>query len=324
MCILYACSDAVSDLEEVKKTFSADIKHIEIKVGVSDVSVKRGTQNDIVFTYYDRGEAEDKFTVTEDTLDFEREYYWSLGEAIIDNGKYFKVTLELPENYSGELEISTESGDIDINGVKFISAEDESGADVHLETSTGVVTIHDSSFEGLDIDGTTSDVIMKNTDFKSAKISTVTGDVYIADGNALAADIETETASIDLDNFKAETLNASAKSGSLNITKVTVTEKIDISSLAGDIEAKSLSVGSGYISGIAGAIYLNGLSVTKSLTIENNVGEITAKLSGKRDGYKINAISELGKNNMQDVITTGSSIINIKAITGNITVEFEK
>ncbi len=118
------------------------------------------------------------------------------------------IVIYIPNNYQGDMNITTVSGDIEVL-VNLLSD------DVDIKSTSGDITLHN---------------------LNDGKITSTSGDIEINE----AQNLELSTVSGDIDIEKANSINAKSTSGEINIREVS--NNVHLKTTSGDITAKNFMI----------------------------------------------------------------------------------
>ena len=194
--------------------------------------------------------------VSQETLNIEmndeRKWYDHVGI----NWETQKVKLYIPSGEYDALDISTDTGDIDI--------------------------AKDYFFEKINIKGSTVDVVVKASVLNEAKIETSTGDINLENLTAGSIDISVTTGSVELENVKVATdLKIKVETGECELDTVTCKNLISTGS-TGDISLESV-IATGYfnITRSTGDVEFE-RSDASEITIETSTGDVKGSLLSEK------------------------------------------
>lgn len=208
-----------ADLTEINQSYPASVQTIQTALAVTDLRVFRTAGTEITLRYYD--DPENPYYTAECTggvLSFHRSArkmnFFGISFSL---GRSWTAELGIPETFSGSLDLSCSTGEIEIAGL-------DVAGDLVLKASTG--SIH---LEALAVSGKIS-----------AKVST--GGIRAENIQAAACTMTASTGKIRLETAKADTLDLSATTGEILVTNAAA-EEIRFHTTTGDITAGQITVG---------------------------------------------------------------------------------
>ncbi len=184
-----------------------------------------------------------------------------------------RVTLSLPEDFSGEVFVKNDFGSIEVQGLQALSSLD-------IRANNGSVSLSqlqvekDLSFEGdfgsfrllsskvggaLTVENDNGSVTIKETSFSE-------GDISLSFGSLTLGGKETETG--------CKSLSTSVKNGSTTLSRVTAEQDLSVSSQFGSIRLSQV--------------------FSERLMLENKNGQISGTIRGKEEDFQVEASTEFG------------------------------
>lgn len=201
---------------------------------------------------------EGKITVTQERTRFGGFLFWNWDWAHRD------ITLELPESYTGSLDIGNASGNLSITGSYEL-------ASYKSKLTSGNVKISEITCEDFSLSGTSGNLTLGKVDAGTYSIDLTSGTI---DAEELRGDGKVE-----------------ATSGNIDLGKVVGTA--DISAMSGKIEISSLS-GGGMIRATSGNLRITVAESLRDLDVKASSGNISITL-GEGTAYKIAAACSSGR-----------------------------
>ena len=210
--ISYSSGGNMKVINEYEFDHIDDIKNINSKVGVGDFIIGSSKDNTIKVTVKSNKKPKNKeiikATKSSDTLLIEDN---SSRNFTIGNNNYFEITVYIPENYNGNININNETGDINLTSNFDIGNLniDISTGDIrientlfskkaYIESNVGDISIHTLETEDLYLKTKVGDVDIKNFSGKGY-IDTKTGDIECGVQNLVGDfDIGTKVGDVDL------------------------------------------------------------------------------------------------------------------------------
>lgn len=226
---------------------SADIKKIDVDYKVADIQIIASDENDFLIKEVSNVSNEDTYgqlTKENDTIKITQPK--DLSNSSFTTSDFFKnnndrstsitLTISIPTNFMGNLQISSNVSDIQIS-------EGLSLTKIEISTNVSDVSIGSiDSLKELELSANVADVaITCGTALEKLDVSVNTGDfsVSIPSVTAFSYDIETSVGEVDSDFFTSpeNTKVSSEVSGTVGVSpSLTLTVSIDI----GDIQVKKI------------------------------------------------------------------------------------
>jgi len=220
MLLLFFC--AITSLRaqkpaEIHKTFPVKA-HVQISTASGDIIIKVSAQEeikvDILYSGRAEGSFEPEFIESGNRLKIKE--HWSG----FSSGN---VTWTITVPSKTEIEFSTASGDVSVEGIKNM---------INGETASGDISVEDTNGE-LELSAASGDISLENVQ-GDADLSTASGDIKARE---LKGKIEMSTASGDIKISEAEgSLELSCASGDIEADKVILKEASSFSTASGDVE----------------------------------------------------------------------------------------
>lgn len=217
MAMLIPAAFAQREQQEVHKTFPKK-ETVRIKTVSGDCIIKKGKSNkievDLRYSVHPEDAFEPEFDERATSLDIEESWYGRCSGRV-------EWTISVPE--STEIEFSTASGDLSVEGLK---------SDVDASTASGDVSL--TSIEGeISVSTASGDVFMENIS-GDLECSTASGEI---EGDNINGEIEFSTASGNIDITKSSgEFDCSCASGDIDASDITFEDESDFSTASGDVE----------------------------------------------------------------------------------------
>ena len=217
MMMLVSTAYAQRDQKKIHKTFPKK-ETVRIKTVSGGCIVRKGKSNqievDLVYSVHPEDAFEPEFDERTTILDIEENWYGSSSGRV-------EWTVIVPEGT--EIEFSTASGDLSVQGLK---------SNVEASTASGDATLTD--LEGdLSVSTASGDVVIKNA-VGQIECSTASGEIQ---ADHLQGEIEFSTASGDIDIAKSSgAFDFSCASGDIDASDMIFEEESEFSTASGDME----------------------------------------------------------------------------------------
>lgn len=313
------CSDK-KNFTAYDKEYEQTLTEINLSLDVSDIEVKKAAGDKIMLHYYDTDENFYGIKEENGVLTVSRSNLGELEENIrfgLGMKKYYKVTLSLPENYTGKVSLTTTSGDI---AIKELVSEKES---INVKTDTGNVKAEGVTLSGLSIDGKSSEIFLKQINVSTVNAVTVAGEVITKNIDCANFSVKGEAAEVDLDDVSLGQVSISITTGEVDLDNVKVGSTINVSATSGSITADGIDAGIVSVTSGEGDIYLENLWIGSAIYLVSNSGDIDAFISDEAAGFTLDAVSDYGKNNIAGTAGFGGfKKLTARSVTGDINVKF--
>lgn len=203
------------------QTITENISKVNIFVDMSDIKIIPADTDKIVLTYFT--DDTNKYEITTDNGILSIEYVrfkrnkakWYDYYINFDFGRDHDVILNVPRNFSADIQLSADYGDIEVSGVK--------GGSMKINSDYGDIEIADCKFNSIDCAADYGDIDVERCEGKILNFSTDCGD------------IEGTIAGNEADY----TINAETELGDKNINnKAGGQNTLDVKTDLGDIDIK--------------------------------------------------------------------------------------
>lgn len=236
---------------------------VRIRVTVDDLSVGLSPDSDVHLTCYDTVYVKNEIVATPDSLILVQEgipqtrwldlrrwfFHWSASTG---------VQLLLPAGFCGELDLSSTTGDIDLEGL--------APARLAVGSTTGALRLNGLAVDELSLAATTGDITLDSVDVAgSLRLASTTGRKALTGVTARSLDIGSSTGDILLVDVAADSIDCRASSGAITLTDVGV-GALDVTATTGDVRLKRLDA--------------------DSVRIRVTTGSVTGTLRGDADKYR--------------------------------------
>lgn len=283
-----------------------ETKTLSASSGASKIIVDVDT-DEIVIEKSDSQEFElisqkDKYDIQEGTqelkitsIESKRNYFKVLGKV----DSYSKLTLKIPADYKGAIDIGTDFGSIDVSGGFSFS-------DAVMKTDSGKINISDiSSEKDMSVSSDFGEIVIRN--------ATAAGDMFIktnsgrieADSISVGGRCNTSSdfGQIVMNDGKGKNLDIHCSSGSIDLTDSTFQKEISLNSNFGEIKMRSI--------------------FSEDITIEADSGKISGTISGNQEDFMIESNVDFGKNSLGNK-TNGKYRLSVYSSFGDVDVSFMK
>lgn len=213
-----------------------------------------------------------------------------------------KLYIRVPSSYQGDIQVVSESGDIDMQHVR--------AAQLQMELSSGDGVIRQGAFQDVRITSKSGDIRMEYSSAERISMEASSGDVDVSRINTHTMAVRTSSGDVDIEQLHAEELRAEVTSGDLSLSDG-VGLNWYLSSSSGDIEAERIRANMDIVShsGEVEIDELNGALMLKSSSgdvectfgrdigpsvIESKSGDIDVRISSWAANVQIEAMADHG------------------------------
>lgn len=176
------------------------------------------------------------------------------------------LTVYLPENEYGDIDISTASGDVEFGGA--FTADR-----VNVDTASGDVKAGALTCRKLTVNGASADIDLGNVDCEELSVKTASGEIELDDVTARELSARSTSGDIDMRNVHADSLKTTTASGEMELQNVTAGVKMNLESTSGDIGLERCDAGELKISSTSGSVY-GSLLTGKTFIAHSTSGDI--------------------------------------------------
>lgn len=149
--------------------------------------------------------------------------YISLG------GKSMEMTIYLPRKQYESLQITTDTGDIQLPEV--LSAKE-----IRLRSDTGDVLCEGTAKTLINCATDTGDITVKNSAPHTLELKTDTGDVQLQESNAFELHLETDTGEVDAQNVNCTTFTCKSATGDVTLKDFQIADYLQVFTNTGDVK----------------------------------------------------------------------------------------
>jgi len=187
---------------------------------------------------------------------------FSLSNLRFVNKKYHTLKIELPQEYLGKISLSSQSGQIDVDGINV-------GSGISASTLSGTIEINNaSSGQDIRITATSGNIKMKNIKLNGdyyGKVDNGNIDVFNIE-NAKSFKLESTSGQIYFQNITADVFQAESTSGNISFKDIYANDSVTLSATSGNIKGNISDKNSEYS--------FNSLSTSGSVKLHANEDEI--------------------------------------------------
>ena len=312
----------IGNYTEYTRNFSADTTEIRMDLKVNSLTVRKWDGEDIRIHYYER---EGKpLTLTETNgavsmIDPNRNYvgFW-WGEA---SEEKLRVTVEVPEGFSGELKLATSTGDISVSGIV------QPDRALTVTSSTGKIRIEDCRFREVTATSTTGNIEIESLICGSEqadvygvlKVSSSTGGQEYTKVTAGETVLTATTGDIRTEDLSCTSFRASVSTGRQVHSRLNVTGDAEIKSTTGEIRTDDLTAGGALrITATTGSIRTFRTSAGTSLYLEATTGSVEGSLYNTSHYFAADCSSKTGSVQLPTFSAGGTVPLTVRTSTGSI------
>lgn len=225
---------------------------------------------------------------------------------ILSVPNYIKLDVYIPSSFANKLNVTTSSGNIDVQDFKF--------SEEILHATSGNINAKSLNADNLEIKTTSGNISVDTVKSAKAAINSNSGDLKISQIDSKSTDMGNTSGKITVNNFVSSIINATSTSGNINLENIKVDESINIESISGEISSDfSDFKGKAFISATSGRLNIN-FSDNADIAIDahSNSGSIRSNLpiKGEHMEHSLKGTINEGKNPV--VLKTTSGSINIR------------
>lgn len=176
------------------------------------------------------------------------------------------LTVYLPENEYGDIDISTASGDVEFGGAFTADM-------VNVDTASGDVKAGALTCRKLTVNGASADIDLGNVDCEELSVKTASGEIELDYVTARELSARSTSGDIDMRNVHADSLKTTTASGEMELQNVTAGVKMNLESTSGDIGLERCDAGELKISSTSGSVY-GSLLTGKTFIAHSTSGDI--------------------------------------------------
>ncbi len=315
---LMGCSGSGKDFTLQRKEYESTVTELKLELGVSDVEVRKSDKEKIIFEYFDKAEPiysikEENGTVTMSDINTGASSKIKFGM-----GKYYKTIISVPNGYQGDLILKTVLGDILVKN--FSSKENN----LNIKNENGEIKLDGVAVTNLNIESKASDITIKNINVSNVDIVTVDGEIKTSNIQCAKYSVNGETTDVEIKNVSVGGVSVAITAGDVYFENVKAGGTVKISSRSGDIHAEGLDASICSMTSGSGDIELENLWIGSSIYLVSESGDIEASVADPATNFKIDAISDYGKNNLKNLTGFGFKNFTVRNVTGDINIKFSK
>ena len=276
-CIIFVASMSTLNWDfENLSTSKYETNHYEIAESFENISISTDTA-DIVFVpsdssvcrieCYELTNKRHSVIVTDGTLSVNINAFTSLIKNIGINFGTPKLTVFLPADEHGALNITASTGELNIGGdFKFES--------IDISKTTGDIISSASAYNGIKIKATTSDITIKNITADKIDVSVTTGTVAVSGADCRGELlVKCTTGKSVLADVTCKSFISDGTTGDISLRNLLATQTLSITRNTGDVELNACDAGEIFIKTTSGDVEGN-LLTEKSFITQTTTGKI--------------------------------------------------
>lgn len=245
------------------ETYSVEeIKSIYLDFTSADIDVRYSDNDTVKIDLYDKDESDFNVSVNNGILEVKhnRSFDFCIGFCFTSR----RAILYLPQSFSGEIKIETDSGDVRIPDLR--------SSDMIINTVSGDVSV--SGAKNISVKTTSGEVDINNV--TDLKVSTKSGDIEIMDVSNVSGD----TISGSLEIFRLrDSIDFKTTSGDIDLSDVILNRNSKLSTVSGDVEIERINLVNVITSTVSGdtEVYTMDRTSKIELNIKTTSGDIEVK-----------------------------------------------
>lgn len=311
------------EYEEKTLTFPKEAKEIRTNLGVQDILVKPGEDDEIRIRWFETenepmlvASSDGTVSVTDPKKNgfrFFWDWFWYKEKKLL-------VTIELPAEFSGSLTLVTDTGSIEVQGTQI------PGEGLTVRASTGSVKITDCAFSSAEIRATTGETELENVTVGAKegttgalRIAVETGEISCRNVTAKDAELSASTGKTETEDLNCTSFSSVTSTGEQSHTRLTVTGDAEIRVTTGDVETDTLTAGGALrVTSTTGSQSLHGIRAGVSIWLEATTGSIRGSLRGTENYYAKDCSSGTGNMRLPQFAAGGTVPLTARTTTGSI------
>ncbi len=248
-------------LEERTATIGQVFESIVVDTGDCDVKFVPFDGNaDAHIVFLEREKIGHDVKVRDGVLTVKMTDYRQWMDYISLGGKSMEMTIYLPRKQYESLQITTDTGDIQLPEV--LSAKE-----IRLRSDTGDVLCEGAAKILINCATDTGDITVKNSAPHTLELKTNTGDVRLQESNAFQLHLETDTGEVDGQNVNCTTFTCKSATGDVTLKDFQIADYLQVFTNTGDVKIEN-----------SDAVIIN---------IETNTGDVDVPKAWQKKDYLI-------------------------------------
>ena len=311
------------ELEEKTLTFPKETKEIRTNLGVQDILVRPGEDDEIRVRWFEEkneplhvASSDGVVSVTnpeKNGFHFFWDWFWYKEKKLL-------VTIELPAEFAGSLTLVTDTGNIEVLAVQV------PGGGLTVRVSTGSVKIADCAFASAEIRATTGGTELENVTVGaregttgSLRIAAETGAILCRNVAAKDTELSASTGTTETENLSCTAFSSVTSTGEQSHTRLTASGDAEIRVTTGDVETDTLTAGGALrVTSTTGSQSLHGIRAGVSIWLEATTGSIRGSLRGTENYYAKDCSSGTGNVRLPQFAAGGTVPLTARTTTGSI------
>jgi hypothetical protein len=212
--LIYQAFSRDDDYVAVEKSGTEVITKVQIKGSTHTIEFIKREDDKFKVNYYESDYDYFNYSLVDGTLLLEFVYHHQIFLWGYKSEEKSMITVELPNNFAGEITASTSTGDVAINQFMQLSL-------LKFSTSTGSIVIDDCVVAGkMTATTSTGAVLIRDVTCAETKANSSTGKVTIDTVTSPKIDASTSTGSVDLKHVTSDDIHTSTSTGSIKLIVV--------------------------------------------------------------------------------------------------------
>lgn len=294
----------IDKYEEVKTSKVADI---DASVVFEDVQIIREKRSNVKIQYIGIFDLTSKAKKPEYTIESGKSFVFKVNWEKLTGKSRGMLLIYLPNDYDGELEVSSVSGDIAVGDLDIQEAK--------FNAVSGEIDFGEIKAEKISINTVSGGINGNVSDGSYIDIESVSGELNMTSAIGKEIHVESVSGEIEISNAESDSFYADSKSGGISIGEVE-SDYIEIESVSGEVELKvDEQQGDIKIKTVSGEVVLDikGKMNTR-LDVHSNSGSVSCD-------YDIDIVDKKTETVLVAKISSGKYSIEIDTVSGSITLK---
>lgn len=213
-----------SELQLSEVYSKEQIKKMNFSLVSADIDVKYSNSDEIKLEIYDKDDKSYNVSLTDGMLDldFSKVSRICIGFCYSDR----RVVMYLPEEFQGNIDVSTASGEVDIES--FVNS------DIKVTTASGDVEVKGAS--KVSVSTASGEAILK--DIPNVNVKTISGDISVSNVQTLEG--SSVSGSVYVNNLKGS-IDFKTTSGDYELDNIYLDKSSRLSSVSGEVEINGIN-----------------------------------------------------------------------------------
>lgn len=284
------------DYEYLGLSIDQDFDSIRLDNDFRDVRLFRSEDDQVIFRY---PEGPDETYLAQVNAQGVLEIQGKFSQRLLqdsfnfENRQQYALELYLPEKWRGDISLSSDFGDVSVNGV--------SCRQLYVNSDYGDLMLRDTACTQLELHLDCGEATVSDLAASQLKAQLSMGDLELRNAAAAQAELKLDCGELQLKNVNCPELWARLSMGNMEINGLQA-DQAQLSLNAGNLEFADMDA--------------------QRLEIDCDMGNVCGQLAGSWQDYEIHSDCELGRNNLSQR-SQGERYLNVNVDAGNIEVEFD-